>query len=143
MKHLKTFEMLRYQNKKVVEVQDWDALVQEVYGKPYSFQQQEGCKQRGVFNISIPEDCEYADEEDAEMHDDIPFGINGDMMGVKFEKWLSTTEEEINAHHPEDYRGANRLFWARNFYPNVNKVAKDLYERGFIEPGSYSINIDW
>lgn len=141
MKHLKTFEMLKYKNEKVVQVQDWDRLVREIYGKPYSFQQQDGCKERGTFNITIP--YQYADDEDSDMHDDIPFRINGDVMGVKFQKWLSTTEEEINAEHPERYRGANGLFWERNFYPSVYKLANDLHEKGLIDAGDYIINIDW
>lgn len=40
--------MLKYTNKKVISVQDWDELVQETYGKPYSFQQQNGCQDREI-----------------------------------------------------------------------------------------------
>jgi hypothetical protein len=36
----------------IIEVQDWDALVEETYGKPYSFQQQDDCKPRGTKSCS-------------------------------------------------------------------------------------------
>ena len=45
---------LKITNKKVVTVQDWDDLVTKTYGKPYSFQQQNGCQERGTFEITIP-----------------------------------------------------------------------------------------
>ena len=41
-------------NTKTVAVSDWDELVRETYGRPYSFQQQDGCKSRGVFYINVP-----------------------------------------------------------------------------------------
>lgn len=39
---------------KQIEVDDWDDLVRKTYGKIYCFQQQDGCKDRGVENISVP-----------------------------------------------------------------------------------------
>lgn len=35
------------------------------------------------------------------------------------------------------------MWWVRNFYPDVNMVANDLYEKGLLEAGEYLINIDW
>lgn len=35
--------MLKYNNTKLIELCDWDNLVKETYGRPYSFQQQYGC----------------------------------------------------------------------------------------------------
>lgn len=32
--------------KTVIEVQEWDALVEKTYGRPYKFQQQDGCQSR-------------------------------------------------------------------------------------------------
>ena len=66
MKHIKKFS--KYKNMRVIQVQDWDKLVSDVYGKPYSFQQQNGCQPRGTFNLSIPSD----DTLDDEMNDEIP-----------------------------------------------------------------------
>lgn len=38
----------------IMDVQEWDALVTSTYGKPYSFQQQDGCKERGIEYFSLP-----------------------------------------------------------------------------------------
>lgn len=145
MKHLKTFEMLKYKTEKVVQVQNWDRLVRETYKKPYSFQQQDGCQSRGVVHLTIPSEESYDDE----MNAFIPFEINGEEMCVKFQVWLDTTVEDINAKFeeingkPESYPGANELFWERNFYPELQAVANDLYSKGLVEAGDYTINIDW
>jgi len=133
--------MIKYKNTKVIEVTDWDNLITETYGKPYSFQQQDGCKSRGVHVLTIP--SQYAESNDLEMNENILFEINGDEMGVKFNTWLNTSVEEINKKHPERYRGQNNLFWDRNFYPDVDVIANDLHKKGLIEKGEYTINIDW
>jgi hypothetical protein len=138
MKHLKTFEMLKYKTERVIQVQDWDRLVEETYGRPYRFQQQDGCKGRGVEHITIP--SKYAKEEDEEMNDSIPEEINGEEMGVKFAVWLAGDPKKP-VGGKEEY--LIRMFWERNFYPNIDVVANDLYEKGLIEAGSYTINIDW
>ena len=75
--------MLKYSNKKIIEVEDWDDLVQKTYGKPYKFQQQDGCQSRGTVEITIPLEESYD-----EMHDSIPEEVNGEEMGVKFSVWL-------------------------------------------------------
>jgi len=122
----------------MITVQDWDNLVQKTYNKPYRFQQQEECQSRGIVNISIP--CKYT--EDDEMNDEIPFEINGSEMGVKFEVWLNADPEQ----HKEDNDWSDfdiSLFWSRNFYPDIYTVANDLFNKGLIEAGDYTINIDW
>lgn len=161
MKYIKTFEMLKYRNTKVIEVQDLDRLVEKTYGKPYSFQQQDGCKERGSHDLTVP--SEWAKEEDAEMHDSIPEVINGNEMGVKFDVWLNrdpneplnpSDEELKNCHYYWGKTEANKLawkqskshinmFWERNFYPQVKMIMNDLYEKGLVEAGDYTINIDW
>jgi hypothetical protein len=64
-------------------------------------------------------------------------------MGISFKTWLTTSEEDINKDHLESYKGQNNLYWERNFYPNLQVVANDLYKKGLIEKGEYVINIDW
>jgi len=129
--------MIKISNKKFIEVQDWDDLIRKTYNKPYSFQQQEGCKPRGVFNLTIPSDY----TEDEEMEEDIPEIINGEIMGVKFNKWLKRSPKKQVGKETE--RWVINLFWERNFYPDINTVANDLHKRGLIEAGEYAINIDW
>jgi hypothetical protein len=151
--------MIKTKNVKMVEVSDWDKLVEETYGKIYSFQQQDGCKARGVVNISIP--CEFNDEE---MNDTIPEVINHESeMGVKFNVWLNRDPKEPLNPSKEELKECNyywgkseedemkwkqdighiNMFWDRNFYPNVQMVANDLHKKGLLEAGEYSIRIDW
>lgn len=128
--------MIKYKNVKTIEVQDLDQLVEETYGRPYSFQQQDGCKDRGSHHFTVP--SKYADDEN--MHDSIPEKINGEVMGVKFQTWL-----ERDPKKPVDERDdwAISLFWERNFYPDFDTLVNDLHKKGLIEDGEYTINIDW
>jgi hypothetical protein len=128
-----------YKNKKVIEVRDWDSLVEKTYGKPYSFQQQQGCQGRGLFELEIPSE----ETNDEEMSDSIPEEINGEEMGVKFAVWLARDSKQPLAGRTEQAQWEINLFWERNFYPDINTVANDLYQKGLIENGEYLINIDW
>lgn len=53
-----------FRNEKVIDVSDWDCLVVDTYKRPYSFQQQDGCKERQRVRITIP-DHPYDYENDA------------------------------------------------------------------------------
>lgn len=158
--NLKAKTMIKVKNVKMIDLRDWDDLVEKTYGKPYSFQQQDGSKPRGIVNITIPDES-YEEEE---MNDKIPEIINDeDEMGVKFDVWLKrdpneplnpskeelkkcsyywgkTEEDEIKWKQDKSHIN---LFWERNFYPNLQTVANDLYEKGLIEAGDYTININW
>ena len=118
----------------MIEVGDWDKLVQNTYKRPYSFQQQNDCQDRGTVNITIPSQG----TNDDDMHDSIPEEINGEKMGVKFEKWLARDPKEWNGKK-EDAMFVG-IFWERNFYPDLQTVANDLYKKGLIEAGKYTIN---
>lgn len=126
--------------KKVIKLKDWDTLVRNTYGKPYMFQQQDGCQSRGMFPLTIPPD-KYELEEEENMNDSIPDEINGEEMGVKFQVWLERDPLQIPKHFRDSW--GNDLFWERNFYPNIYTIANDLYKKGLIEAGEYLINIDW
>jgi hypothetical protein len=136
---------LKTKTVQVIQVADWDKFVSEVYGKIYSFQQQDGCKQRGTYffkTSGIQYDAEEFDYENTE----IPFEVNGEEMGVSFESWLNTKEEDTEKHFHSDLCGAlfaNELFWERNFYPSVETIIWDLCKRGLLDEGEYMINIDW
>jgi hypothetical protein len=121
---------------KQIDVDEWDNLVEQTYGKIYSFQQQDDCQPRGIVNITVPSNY-VEDFENTE----IPFEVNGYEMGVSFETWLNTTPEETRKHFKEDYE--NRLFWDRNFYPSIDMIINDLHSKGLLEEGKYQINIDW
>ena len=128
--------MIRAQTVKLIDVHDWDNLVTETYGRPYSFQQQDGCKDRDLVSITVPDEC-----EDFE-NDTVPEIVNGDEMGVSFKAWLARDPKTPLIEDRDDTFGLT-LWWERNFYPDVQMVANDLYEKGLIEAGDYLINIDW
>ena len=132
---------MNIKNVKQITVQDWDKFVKETYGKPYSFQQQDDCKGRGVETICVP--TEYPEDYEAT---EIPFEINGEEMGISFETWLNTTPEYIKSKFTNDKGtldvGVN-LFWYRNFYPHVDMIINDLHKKGLLEEGEYQIIIDW
>ena len=127
----------------MIESWDWDELVEKTYGRPYCFQQQDGCKPRGTFNLTVPE--EAPEEYDYE-NDSIPEVVNGNEMGVSFKSWL---ERDPKKELPKEkrpygeYQPSLDLFWNRNFYPNIVMVANDLYSKGLLPAGEYVINIDW
>lgn len=132
--------MLKFKTVRQIQLQDWDQLVRDTYRKPYSFQQQDGCKDRGIEKISVPNEW----REDFE-NTEIPFKVNGDEMGVAFETWLNTTPESTLEHFANRSQPefSNVLFWKRNFYPSLGPLIDDLHAKGLLEAGEYIIVIDW
>lgn len=129
--------MLKYTNQKMIDVADWDALVKETYGKSYyAFQQQRGCREKGTYYIEVPSDFTL----DVKYPNSIPEKVNGDVMGVKFQTWLDRDPGYMGSF-TKNFE--NRLFWERNFYPDIHTLANDLYKKGLIEEGEYLIDIDW
>jgi hypothetical protein len=124
-----------YKTQKVIDVSDWDDLVVETYKRPYSFQQQDGCKERQRVRITIP-DHAYDFENDT-----VPEVVNGDEMGVSFKAWLEREPEQaLNTDDEWDRTYGIGLFWERNFYPDVQMIANDLHAKGLIEAGDYVID---
>lgn len=121
----------------MIDLSDWDQLVTETYGRPYSFQQQGGCKSRGTFNLCIPDNC----YDDSGWNDSVPEVINGREMGVKFDSWLQRDPAQKLKDQTANFE--LELWWTRNFYPDVQAVANDLHKKGLLEAGEYTIDIDW
>ena len=44
--------MIATRTEQVISVHDWDDLVVQTYGRPYCFQQQDGCKERQRVHIT-------------------------------------------------------------------------------------------
>ena len=126
---------LKIKTEKVIDVSDWDKLVAETYGRPYSFQQQDGCKGRGIFRFRVP-----AEAEDYE-NDTVPEEVNHEDRGVSFAAWLKRDPKAPMANGRTDY--SLGLWWDRNFYPNIQMIANDLHAKGLLEAGDYTIDIDW
>lgn len=129
--------MIKFQTKKVISVQDWDSLVRKTYGRPYSFQQQDGCKDRGIHKITIPDGADDYENES------IPEIVNGEEMGVTFAAWLARDPKQtLNGKGSQEIWSLD-LWWTRNFYPDVQMIANDLHAKGLIPEGDYVIEIDW
>ena len=123
--------------KTVIEVSEWDDLVEKTYGRPYKLQQQDGCMDRGTVEITVPSEAsDYA-------RDFIPENVNDDQMGVSFKAWLARDPKQklSNPDDQEDY--CLELWWKRNFYPDLQMVANDLHAKGLLEAGNHTILIDW
>lgn len=129
--------MLKFRTVKIINLQDWDRLVEETYGRPYNFQQQNGCQPRGTYSFSVSDNDQPYDYE----NDTIPEVVNGDKMGVSFKAWLERDPKQPLPDR-EDSFGLG-LWWDRNFYPSIEMVIEDLRKKGLIENGDYMIEIDW
>lgn len=127
---------MKIRTEQVIDLREWDTLVKTTYGRPYSFQQQDGCKDRGLFRFSVPSQS----VEDYE-RDSVPEVVNHDEMGVSFAAWLKRDPKAPLADGSTDYN--LDLWWKRNFYPDVQMVVNDLHARGLLAAGDYTIDIDW
>lgn len=133
---------IKIQIEKTIAVQEWDRVVQEVYVKPYMYQQQDGCKGRGRELLYAYEDTEESYDFP---NDTIPEIVNGEEMGVSFKAWLARDPKQalVSDGKIVSEQWQIDLWWKRNFYPSVEMIAEDLRKRGILEPGEYYIIIDW
>lgn len=120
----------------IIEETSFSSFVKEIYGRPYRFQQQMGCLDRGVWDIEVPCEDSFMD-----IHEEIEEKINGPEECVTFEKWLERDPKKPVGERKETWE--IQLFWERNFYPDLSEVLNDLHKKGYIEAGKYKLNIDW
>ena len=131
--------MIKFDVKKIIDVNDFDNLVQETYGRPYSFQQQDDCKERGIYSITVPCNNPYDFENDS-----VPEVVNHQEMGVSFKAWLERDpKQHLNTDDEWDRKHGLSLWYERNFYPSEDMVVNDLYEKGLLDSGQYEIKVDW
>jgi hypothetical protein len=129
---------MKFKSVNVISVQDWDALVVNTYGRMYSFQQQDDCKPRGTEYITVPD---HADDYE---NDTVPEQVNHPDMGVSFKAWLARDPQQpLDSPEEWDRKSGLRLWWDRNFYPNVQMIANDLHAKGLLPAGEFMIDIDW
>jgi hypothetical protein len=119
----------------MIRLSDFDELVIKTYGRPYSFQQQDGCKSRGSYEFILPLKYTPEDYEATE----IPEVVNHEEMGVSFKAWLE--KDPSTPFISESWRRS--LWWDRNFYPHVEMILDDLFKKGLLPKGDYVIKIDW
>lgn len=123
--------------KQVIELSEWNALVEKIYGRPYHLQQQDGCRGRGTVEIKVPDEaCDRESES-------VPEKVNAEEMGVSFAAWLARDPKQklSDPDDQEDY--CLELWWHRNFFPDVQMVANDLHAKGLLSAGEHTILIDW
>lgn len=131
---------MKIRTEQVIDVQEWDKLVEETYQRRYSFQQQNGCQERGSFYLTVP-----APDDDFK-NDTLPEIVNHKEMGVSFEAWLKRDPKQFLNDQNDSCRKeqwAIDLWWERNFYPTIQMVANDLHKKGLLQAGKYTIDIDW
>lgn len=107
----------------LIQDSDFDKLVKETYGRPYCFQQQNGCRDRGAYDFILP--------------------INDpcDEGSVTFEEWLKADPNKKLNNQKYDWE--LETHWQRDFYPDLEMVVQDLYKKSILEAGKYIINVDW
>lgn len=130
---------LKIKVEKVIAVQDWDKFVSTTYGRPYCFQQQDGCKERGMFRFKVPLKAnDYANDTMPEDNETVCIG------GVSFSAWLKRDPKQpLERDICGKDQWAIDLWWERNFYPEFQMVANDLHAKGLLAAGEYVIDIDW
>lgn len=129
---------LRINTVKTILARDWNSFVTEVYGRPYNFQQQDGCRHRGAYELSVHN--EYDPEFDAGYdRDTIKEDVNTTEMCVSLKGWLARNPEQPLPDQRDNYE--LKLWWERNFYPDVEVLAQDLYHRNLLPAGEYLILI--
>lgn len=131
--------MIKVRTEQVINVGDWDNLVMETYSRPYSFQQQDGCKDRQRVHLTVP--TAYPDDYE---NDTVPEEVDHNEMGVSFAAWLARDPKQpLTSKSGRTPSYHIELWWDRNFYPSVDMIANDLHARGLLPAGEYSIDIDW
>lgn len=128
---------LKTRTEVVIDLEEWDKLVMETYSRTYSFQQQDECKSRGTHWMKVPSTA--SDYE----NDTVPENVNDDKMGVSFAAWLARDPKQPLSNPKDQNSWSLDMWWERNFYPDVQMIANDLYIKGLMDAGEYLIDIDW
>jgi len=129
---------MKIRTEKVIDEDEWSEFVSKTYGRPYHFQQQDGCRNRGVIGLTVPDNYDW----ESEAEDDIPEDSDDEYPNaVKFEKWLERDPKQ--PLKGQEYDWELSMWWQRQFYPHIETVANDLHKKGLLEAGDYLINIDW
>jgi len=132
---------LKINTVQTISLQDWNKFVEEVYSRPYDFQQQDGCRKRGDYHLTVSESAENKDKPYDFESSTVPEVVNNPKRGVSFKAWLARDPKQ-----PLQYMTTSwdlYIWWERNFYPSIEMVAADLHQKGLLPAGKYTIVIDW
>ena len=74
--------------------------------------------------------------------DEVPENLDKkDQTGVSFKAWLNRDPKMKLEKQKYDFELG--MWWERNFYPNLQILANDLYKKGVIEADNYTINANY
>lgn len=136
----------------VISCSDWDKFIVQTYNRPYCFQQQNGCRDRGKFQFSVPVEDYNLPDDFSHLSQSLATDtviIPAIRSSVPLEVWLERDPSlKIKPRSGELETDAflsfiTTLFWHREFYPSIYLLANDLYEKGLLPAGDYLIDIDW
>ena len=123
----------------LIEEIEFSEMVSKHYGRPYVFQQQDGCKSRGIFEFTLP--IKFPNDFENDIVTEI---VNHSEMGVSFKAWLERDPTQKLSTATDWNKDYGLIMWyERNFYPSEEMIVNDLYEKGLLEAGEYEIDVDW
>ena len=140
MSNLIKVPKIKTETVQIINLQEFNRVVSATYGRPYDFQQQDGCRERGHHKVTVP--TEGYDYE----NDTLPYTYKSRLFGLVINNAISSTREmgvsfaAWLARKPDVDR---TLWWDRNFYPHLDMILNDLHGKGIIDEGEYMIAIDW
>ncbi len=131
---------MKIRTEKVIDMDEWDEMVKKTYKRPYSLQQQDGCKSKGTsVRFKVPDDAEdYERDSVSEIDSNLD---NYDERGVSFAAWLKRDPQTPLINQKYDFE--LEMWWERNFYPDIQMIANDLHDKKLLKAGEYAIHIDW
>jgi hypothetical protein len=92
---------------------------------------------RGTLCITVPDKAhDYVSSTVTEE-------VNAEDMGVNFAAWLARDPKQKLSDPTAQRDYCLDLWWSRNFYPDLQMVANDLYTKGLIGEGKHTILVDW
>lgn len=117
-----------------IEYTDWNNFIQSVYNKPYDLLQQVDSEST-IITMSVP-----GNVDNTKINKDIPENIDeNELRCVELETWLNKDPQEENPNFK--YKSHQTHWWKRYFYPDIQAIANDLYEKGLLEEGNYTIYV--
>jgi len=128
---------MKITTEQVIKVEDFNTLVENTYSRPYDLQQQDGCMDRQLLRVTVPEECDDYDNTTVEEP------VTSDEMGVSFEAWKNRDPGEKLASSDVYSKWEVELWFRRKFYPELQMLLNDLYKKGLLASGDYTIEIDW
>lgn len=119
---------LNFDTVRLIWENDFSALVSQVYGRPYRFQQQgDMMHQESIHRFTVPTTPD------------------GGWTLPSIEEWKNAP---VEIHGPQDPKNLSLeffrdLYWEREYYPPFDELVEDLHKLGILEPGDYALHIWW